>query len=142
MLVDANLLLYAVDRGSPLHASARDWWQGCLNGSRRVALPWPTVLAFVRISTHPRASARPLTAEQAWRYVAEWLAQPVVWTPVETERHADVLGELLLRYGIRGNLVTDAHLVALALCHGLSIASADTDFARFTDVTWINPLSP
>lgn len=141
MLVDANLLLYAVDRSSPFHEPARRWWQECLDGSRRVALPWPTLVAFVRISTHPRASARPLMIGQAWGYVAGWLGQPVVWIPVETEQHAQVLGGLLMRHEIRGNLVTDAHLVALAYCHGLSIASADTDFARFTEVAWTNPLA-
>ncbi len=142
MLVDANLLLYAIDRSSPFHDPARQWWQDTLSGAVRVALPWPTLLAFVRISTHPRASARPLTTAQAWEYVSSWLAQPVVWIPGETERHADVLGRLLARYQLRGNLVTDAHLVALAVCHGLAIASADTDFARFSEVHWHNPVAP
>ncbi|HZI97195.1 MAG TPA: TA system VapC family ribonuclease toxin [Actinomycetales bacterium] len=141
MLVDANLLLYAVDRSSPFHQKARPWWQERLNGSRQVGLPWPTIGAFVRISTHPRASARPLTVDQAWGYVAGWLAQPVTWTPTETDQHAEVLGELLLRHRVRGNLVTDAQLVALAICHGLAIVSADTDFARFSEVTWTNPLA-
>lgn len=141
MLVDANLLLYAVDRSSPFHEPARTWWQDCLNGTSRVALPWPTLLAFVRIATHPRASSNPLPVERAWAYVCDWLARPVTWIPPETEAHADVLGGLVVRYRLRGNLVTDAHLAALAMCHGLSIASADTDFARFREVTWTNPLS-
>lgn len=142
MLVDANLPLYAIDRRSPFHDPARLWWQGALTGAVRVALPWPTLLAFVRISTHPRASDRPLSTAQAWDYVASWLARPVVWIPAETDQHADVLGRLLARHQVRGGLVTDAHLVALAICHGLTIASADTDFARFSEVHWHNPVAP
>lgn len=141
MLVDANVLLYAVDSKSPTHARARAWLEGALNGPVRVGLPWPTLLAFMRISTHPRASANPLSAVAAFDYVRSWLAQPVCWIPQETAAHADVLGDLVLRHGLRGNLLPDAHLAALALTHGLSVVSADTDFARFPEVRWINPLT-
>jgi toxin-antitoxin system PIN domain toxin len=140
MLVDANLLLYAVDETSPQHQPARKWLEAALNGTRRVGLPWVTLLAFVRIGTHPRASTDPLSAEQAWGHVESWLAQEIAWIPRETERHAEVLADLIIRYGLRGNLVTDAQLAALALTHGLSVCSADTDFARFTEVAWVNPL--
>jgi toxin-antitoxin system PIN domain toxin len=141
MLVDANLLLYAVDSTSPFHVPARRWLEDCLNGSRRVGLPWPTVLAFVRISTHPRASARPLLPRQAWEHVGSWLSRPVCWIPQETPQHADVLADLVTRYDLRGNLVSDAHLATLALTHGIAVCSADSDFARFPEVTWINPLA-
>lgn len=142
MLVDANLLLYAVDSTSPSHAPARRWLEDCLNGPHRVGLPWPTLLAFVRISTHPRASTLPLLPQEAWEYVGSWLSRSVCWIPQETPQHAEVLGDLVGRYDLRGNLVPDAHLAALALTHGIAVCSADSDFARFPEVTWINPLVP
>ncbi len=139
MLVDANLLLYAVDATSPWHGRTSAWLTERLNGDRRVGIPWESITAFVRIATHPRASTRPLSPETAWSIVEAWLAAPSVWIPTPTERHAAVLGSLLLKYRISGNLVPDAHLAALAIEHGLEICSADTDFVRFDEVRWSNP---
>ncbi|MGR7024533.1 TA system VapC family ribonuclease toxin [Geodermatophilus sp. URMC 62] len=141
MLVDANLLLYAVSSTAPRHETARAWWETTLNGTGRVGLPWQTIGAFVRIATHPRVTRRPLSAEDAWSYVAEWLDVDVVWVPPATERTAAVLGDLLRLTGATGNLVPDAQLAALALEHGLAVVTADTDFARFPGVRWVNPLS-
>lgn len=142
MLVDANLLLYARDTASSAHPVARDWLEGRLNGSVRVGLPWQSLVAFVRISTHPRAYERPLEPAEAWRQVEDWLAAPAAWVPAPAGDHATVLGDLVARYGLRGNLVSDAHLAALAIEHGLHLFSADTDFARFTELRWVNPLVP
>jgi toxin-antitoxin system PIN domain toxin len=141
MLVDANLLLYAVDRSSREHEAARTWLEDVLNGPRRVGLPWQSLGAFLRISTHPRAAKKPLRSTQAWAYVEEWLACEAVWTPVPTERHAEILGDLIRRYDVSGNLVTDAQFAALALEHGVGVYSNDTDFARFTELQWIDPLA-
>jgi uncharacterized protein len=141
MLVDANLLLYAVDRRSAFHERAHDWLTDQLNGPRRVGLPWPSLLAFQRIATHPRAWQQPLDPETAWRVVRDWLACDAVWVPVPTSRHAQVLGDLVMHHQLRANLVGDAHLAALAYEHGLTIYSADTDFARFPAVPWVNPLA-
>lgn len=142
MLVDANILLFAVDSTSRFHGAAKEWLVAALTGSRRVALPWEVLTAFLRISTHPRASANPLSVAEAWSYVEDWLGVDLVWSPAPTERHAEVLRELMDTHDVRGALVSDAHLAALALQHGLTICSADSDFARFTDVAWVNPLAP
>lgn len=141
MLIDANLLIYAVDATAPEHGKASSWLTEQLNGDRRVGLPWESLTAFLRITTHPRASTRPLQPADAWRFVRDWLEVDLVWMPVATERHADVLAGLLERYRISGNLVPDAHLAALAIQHGLEICSADTDFARFAEVHWRNPIA-
>ena len=141
MLVDANLLLFAVHEGSPFHAAARAWLTEQLNGARRVGLPWQSLAAFLRIATHPRAFERPLQPAEAWARVTDWLDAAPTWIPTAGERHAEILGELVVRHDIRGNLVPDAQLAALALEHGLTVASTDTDFARFTDVRWENPLT-
>jgi toxin-antitoxin system PIN domain toxin len=141
MLVDANLLLYAVHKQSPFHEPARDWLTEQMNGTRPVGLPWQSLTSFLRIATHPRALERPLTPADAWARVTDWLSVGVAWVPEPGERHMQVLGELVVRHDVRGNLVPDAQLAALALQHGLAVYSADTDFARFTDVRWENPLA-
>jgi toxin-antitoxin system PIN domain toxin len=140
MLLDANLLLYAVHRGAEQHDAARDWLTAQLNGSRRVGIPWTSLGAFLRISTHPRAFPRPLSPATAWERVTDWLAAPVAWIPEPGPEHARVLGGLIARHDVRGNLVPDAMLAALAIEHGLTLYSTDTDFARFADVRWENPL--
>jgi len=141
VIVDASLLLYAVDTTSPFHERARTWLEAQLSGSRRVGLPWPSLLAFARIASHPRALAAPLAPAEAWALVDDWLAAEVAWVPAPGPGHAAVLGELVRRHDVRGNLVPDAHLAALALEHGTAVCSADSDFARFTDVRWENPLA-
>ncbi len=140
MLVDANLLLYAVHRQSPFHKQGRDWLTEQMNGSRRVGLPWQSLTSFLRIATHPRALERPLSGADAWARVTDWLRAAVAWIPEPGEHHAAILGELVIGHDVRGNMVPDAHLAALALEHGLTVCSADTDFARFTGVRWENPL--
>jgi toxin-antitoxin system PIN domain toxin len=141
MLLDANVLLYAVHKQSRFHKPARDWLTEQLNGTRRVGLPWQSLTSFLRIATHPRALERPLSPADAWARVTDWLSVGVAWVPEPGERHTPILGELLIRHDVRGNLVPDAQLAALALQHGLTVYSADTDFARFTDVRWENPLA-
>ncbi len=141
MLVDANLLLFAVDTNAHNHARAAVWLTEQLNGDRRVGLPWESLNAFVRIATNPRASDHPLKPIEAWRFVTEWLAAPTAWIPTPTERHAEVLGGLVRRYHLAGNLIPDAHLAAIAIEHGLEVCSADTDFARFREIRWRDPLA-
>lgn len=139
MLVDANILLYAVDARSPHHAVTAAWLTERLTGVRRVGLPWQSLMAFLHISTHPRAALQPLTPDEAWGYVADWLDADVVWVPGPTDQHRRILADLMTRYQLRGNLVPDADLAALAIEHGLTICSADTDFARFREVEWFDP---
>lgn len=141
MLVDANVLLFAVDARSHFHASARAWLTKVLNGPQRVGLPWQVLGAFVRIATHPKASEHPLSPQAAWTYVEDWLAWNTVWVPNPTERHSKVLGSLITSYQLRGNLISDAQLAALAIEHGLTLCSVDTDFARFGEIRWVNPLA-
>lgn len=140
ILVDANILLYAVAKEAPEHEAARTWLDERLNGTARVGLPWPSVLAFVRLIGNPRVYQRPLPLADAWQRATAWLEQPVVWVPLPTSRHAQVLGELLGRESA-SRLVSDAHIAALAIEHGLRVCTTDGDFARFTGVSWENPLA-
>ncbi|HEU0103162.1 MAG TPA: TA system VapC family ribonuclease toxin [Mycobacteriales bacterium] len=140
MILDANLLLYARNSADPRHERASEVVEKALNGARRVGLPWQTLTAFLRISTHPRVFPAPLSADAAAQQVKEWLAAPAAWVPVPTPRHDEVLLPLLRGLRITGPLVSDAHLAALALEHGVAIWSTDADFARFDGLAWHDPL--
>lgn len=140
MIVDANVLLYAEDASSPHHLAASTWLTEALNGTVRIGLPWPSLLAFVRIRTHPRVYAHPLPPLEAWQRVTDWLAAPATWIPQPTERHAEVLGDLIERYRLTAGALPDAHLAALAIEHGVGVCSADADFARFDGLRWTDPL--
>lgn len=142
MIVDANVLLYAVDESSPHHATSSGWLTAALNGDERVGLPWSSLMAFQRIATHPRATLHPLTAEQAWSFVTDWLDAEQAWIPMAGPRHREILGRLLVQDDLRGNLVPDAQLAALAVEYGTPICSFDTDFARFAEITWTRPSHP
>ena len=140
MLVDANILLYAVDESSPFHDAARSWMDDALNGTRRVGIPWVSTSAFLRIATNARAIREPLQPAEAWEFVEEWLNAPVAWTPAPGESHREILGRLIRDLDLRGNLIADAVLAAMCIEHGLDIVSADSDFARFKEIRWINPV--
>jgi len=139
MIVDANVLLYAVDTTSRFHEAASSWLSGALNGRARVGLPWASLLAFQRIATHPRASANPLAPSAAWACVTDWLSAPQTWVPEPGHAYAAILESLILGGELRGNLISDAHLAALAIENGVGICSFDSDFARFENLPWIRP---
>ena len=140
ILIDANLLLYAKVKDYPHHQQARQWLEDQLNSGKQVGLPWPTLLAFIRIGTNPKAFNRPLSIRAAWSQVKEWLSVQTVWVPLPTDRHAAILGDLLHDTEALANLAPDAHLAALAIEHGLTLQSTDGDFARFSQLQWQNPL--
>jgi uncharacterized protein len=141
ILVDANLLLYAKFADFPQHQKARAWLEAELSAPGRFGIPWQSSLAFLRLATNPRLFGLPLSIEDAWAQVSEWLSHPRVWVPEPTGDHERVLGEMLSQFHVTGNLVPDAHLAAIAVAHGLVVCSADSDFARFRGVEWKNPLN-
>jgi uncharacterized protein len=134
VIVDANVLLYAVDSASAHHAPARRWLDGSLAGAEAVGLAWVALLAFVRIGTNPSILPRPMTADEATDQVERWIEAPAAVVAQPTARHASLLRGLLQATGTAGNLTTDAHLAALAVEHGAAIVSFDRDFARFPGV--------
>ena len=140
ILVDANLLVYAHVASFPQHERARTWLDDRINAAAPVGLPWPSLLAFVRIVSNSRIFDRPVAVSAAWRQVESWLATRSVWVPLPTERHQEVLAPFMASVEGRANLVPDAHLAALAIEHGLVLYSTDGDFARFDGLEWQNPL--
>lgn len=137
---DLNLLIYAVDQSAPSHTAALRWWNALLSGTETVAFSWTVLLGFLRLTTNPRIMETPLTAEHALDYIDRWLAHPVTTVIDPTPRHASVLRDLFAGVGTAGNLVSDAHLAALAIEHGAELCSADHDFGRFPGLQWVNPL--
>jgi uncharacterized protein len=134
VIVDANVLLYAVDRSSAHHETARTWLDTALAGSEAVALAWIALLAFLRIGTNRAILPTPMTVEQATGQVETWLTAPAAVVAAPTPRHVALLRGLLRETGTGGNLTTDAHLAALAIEYGADIVSYDRDFGRFPGV--------
>lgn len=139
ILVDANILLYAEDSLHPRHDQAREWWDDQLSGPGIVCLCWTVLSAFIRIGTNPRVFERPLSVEEAVDRVQSWLDQPCTRVVRSTERHWVIFKQLLEDGQAVANLVSDAHLAALAIEHGCVLASTDSDFARFATLKWRNP---
>lgn len=139
ILVDANLLVYAHVSNLPQHSAARRWLDGQLSGRTRVGLPWESLLAFVRLVTNPRVFERPESVRSAWAQVEAWLDAPPSWLPTPSDRHREVLSDLI-QSATRPGLVADAHLAALAIEHGVVLQTTDGDFARFPGLRWQNPL--
>lgn len=141
ILVDANILLYAEDYLQSRHQQARAWWDSQLSGTGVVCLCWTVLSAFIRIGTNPRVFEYPLSLEQALARVQSWLDQPCTRVVLPTERHWTVFKQVLTDGQAVANLVTDAHMAALAIEHGCELASTDSDFARFPKLKWRNPLA-
>jgi len=140
ILVDANLLLYAEDQLSPRHTAARRWWDATLSGATQVCLCWPVICAFIRIGTNSRIFESPLSIEESVSRVESWMAQPCTRLIYPTKQHWAILKQLMIDGQAKANLVSDAHLAALAIEHDCELFSTDADFARFQKLKWKNPI--
>lgn len=138
-VVDANVLLYAVDEDAEHHERARDWLLGVLRSAETVVLPWISLLAFLRISTSPRIYPAPLSVDAAAEIVDAWLSRPNVMPATAGPGHWRTLRLLLEATGAGGNLVTDAHIAAFALELRAPVTTFDNDFGRFPGVEWRLP---
>lgn len=138
-LVDANILLYAVNSDAVHHERSRRWIDGALSGEDTVAFAWIALLAFVRLSTKVGLFPAPLSVDQAMDRVDAWVGAGPAVVVEPTAQHGTILRGLLRSVGVGGNLVSDAHLAALAIEHRCGILSFDNDFARFPGVDWTPP---
>lgn len=141
ILVDANLLIYAVNRDSPHHERASRWLEEALSGDQWVGLTPLVMLAFLRITTQVGIFEHPLSCEQAVSYCDSWLAQPNVRIAPVGRNHWRLFRGLIMAAGTAGNLTSDAHLAAAAIELGCTLCSADNDFKRFPGLTHTNPLA-
>jgi toxin-antitoxin system PIN domain toxin len=141
ILVDANLLIYAIDSDSPQHGRARPRLERVLSGADPVGSPWIVLLAFIRITAREGIMRRPLPPAAALDHVASWLRQPCVEVTLPGEHHWPILRRLMEATGTAGNLTSDAHIAARALERGAAVCSTDHDFARFPGIRHVNPLA-
>lgn len=140
IIPDLNLLLYATNPQERRHAKAHQWWSTTLSGYIPVGLTWMVVMGFIRIATSPQYSDTPVSVDSAISAIREWRAAECVRMIEPREEHLHVLERLLMNRGVAGQHTMDAHLAALAIEHRGTVYSADSDFAHFEAVSWINPL--
>jgi toxin-antitoxin system PIN domain toxin len=140
-IVDTSLLLPAVSPSLVQHAAARSALEAAINDDRPVGLTWVVLNAFLRLTTKPGLFERPLTIDEAWEMVDDWLSHPNVRVVQETQEHARIWSDLLRGAGTGGDLTTDAWIAAIALAHGASVLTLDSDYARFPGLSWENPLT-
>jgi hypothetical protein len=141
IVVDVNLLIYAVNEDAPDHRKAKAWLEAVLSGPETVGLPWIVILAFLRLTTRSGLFQKPLTVDEAFELVETWLQQPSVTVPEPNARHVRTMRDLISPLGTGGNLTSDTHLAALAIEYGAELCSTDNDFGRFNRLRWRNPLS-
>ena len=140
LIPDVNLLVYAYNADAPFHAAAKAWWETRLSEDEPVGMAWVAMLGFVRIMSNRRVLARPMAPTEAVVHCKAWLAMPNVRLVLPGPSHFDVLSSLLAG-PVGPNLVTDAHLAALAIEHQAELQSNDSDFARFSGLRWRNPVA-
>jgi hypothetical protein len=107
----------------------------------QIAVPWETALRFVRLTSNSHIYAEPATLATAWSRIESLLDEPNVWVPTPTPQHRRVIAELVAASAFTSNDVPDIHLAALAISHGLRLASHDRGFARFEGLRWFDPLA-
>jgi uncharacterized protein len=138
-VIDLNVWLYAINSDSARHVVARNTLQTILGGTEPVGMPWVVLLGFLRIATNPRVMPRPLDPDQAIAIVDDWLALPVIEILTPGREHWHILRDLIREAGTAANLITDAHLAALAIENGATLVSFDNDFGRFPRLKLMQP---
>ena len=142
-LVDTNLLVYASFPDAPEHARARKWLESRLgDADAGITLCWPVLYSYVRLATNIRIFGRnALTVRNAWSDVVAYLQQPAVRLVAASARHEEIAGELALTPGLRSEDVPDIEIAALAIEHGVVLASHDSGFRRFAGLRVVDPLA-
>src|SRR6185312_356153 len=141
IVIDVNLLIYAVNEDAPDHRKAKAWLEATISGGETVGIPWIVLLAFLRLTTRSGLFQRPLAVDEAFDLLDAWLQQPSVTVPEPTARQMQTMRDLVSPLGTGGNLTSDAYLAALAIEHVAELCSADNDFGRFRRLRWRNPLA-
>ena len=139
-LPDTHVLIYAANAQAAQHRGAKAWLVAAYADPAGIGFAWPALIGFLRLTTRQGILARPLRIDDALGLVHDWLAHPRAQVLQTGANHEAVLAALLRSLGSAGNLVSDAHLAALAIEHQCELHSNDSDFARFPGLRWRNPL--
>ncbi len=139
ILIDLNLLIYAVNEDAFYHTQARDWLEARLGGTESLGSPWIVLLGFLRIMTSGKIFPRPLKEDEAVEIIDRWLQHPLVRVPDSKPDHWNLVRELTLESGTAGNLTSDIHLAAIAIQNGAKLYTLDADFSRFRGLRWEKP---
>lgn len=139
-ILDTNILLYAANRDHDNHKPIVRWLESALNAGEQIGIPWIVLSGFVRIATNPNVFKSPLTVEQAFGLIDNWLAQPLIQAVYERGDHSRRFRDLLVECGGGSRVTTDAHIAAIALDHRATLVSCDKDFGRFRKLKVENPL--
>lgn len=132
-VVDTNVLVYAADRSSPFHEACHRSLGTWRQQTPTWFLTWSILYEFLRVTTHPRVFPRPWTVTEAWKFVEAILASPGVQVVAASERHSELLRELITELPeLRGNILHDAHTAVLMREHGIRVIyTRDAGFHRF-----------
>lgn len=138
--LDVNVLLYASDRSSQRHQKARRFLDACAAGPEILCLAWPTLMSYLRIATHPRIFAAPLSPDEALANISALLALPHTRPVAELDGFIEAYRHVTGEVPVRGNLVPDAHIAAILLQHGVrTLYSHDRDFKKFPSLDLKDP---
>jgi len=141
ILLDVNLLIYAYDSTSPFHEAARRWVEGAFVEEDEVAVALVSVLAFLRIMTNPAVFDPPMPVAEAVEIVTEWVARANVGVVQPTGRHLELVADLARIGKVRGPMLMDVHLAALAIEHGATLCTTDRAFTRFRGLRVEDPIA-
>ena len=139
LLPDVNVLVAAHRAAVPVHDEARAWLVDALESDEPVALCLPVVSGFVRVSTSPRVFDPPSTHAEVFGFIRSLTAHATTLWLNPGRQHLRLLERLCEDEELRGDLVSDAVIAALALEAGATVVSYDRDFARFAGLSWRTP---
>ena len=141
ILLDANILLYVYNTGSPHFEEAHNWFTAAMERKEEIGLSWPVIHAFLRIVTSPTAYPSPYSSQEAAEIIDALLSYSNITLIQPTATHWTTLRRSLIELQVTHRLVMDADLAALAIEHGASLCTNDRDFSRFPGLKIVNPIS-
>ena len=143
LLPDVNVLIYAhVEDSTPDHRDYADWIIRVATGPEPFALSVLVLSGFIRISTNSRIFDPPSTLDTAFEFVSRLVERPTARIVGPGPDHMAIFEHLCRAAGATGKLVADAQHAAVAVEHGCTMVSTDSDFGRFPDLRWQHPLRP
>lgn len=140
ILSDANILIYAYNTDAVFHKECKVWLAEQLSKPEPFAFCWQTITAFLRITTIPKLFPDAFSQGEVHSFVNDWLSHSNIRILTPTVNHWSIFERLLIETKIVGPKTMDAHLAALAIEHGVTLATTDRDFSAFKGLRTLNPL--